>query len=118
MHAIALLALAFGFTGMILLDGQVFTHAVTGIVCGTVSIVCGIALIQRDRDRRWIGWVIAALGLGLAIWCGIEAPSAYPRQEKFNRRSREHREKIEGHNSRTRNTKRSTAFESVTYHAK
>jgi hypothetical protein len=92
MHAIAFLALVFGLMGMMLLDGQVFTHALTGIVCGMVSVVCGVVLSRRGRDPRWTSWMIAAMGLGLAIWCGIEAPSAYGRQKKFNDRSREHRE--------------------------
>jgi hypothetical protein len=98
MNTVALLALFFGFMGMMLLDGQVFTHAVIGIVCGIVSVVCGFVLSQRGRDPRWTSWMIGALGLALAIWCGIKAPSAYRSQQKFNNRSREHREKIQGQN--------------------
>jgi hypothetical protein len=95
MHALALLALFFGFTGMMLLDGQVFTHAVIGIVCGMVAVVCGMVLGRRGRSSRWTGWALAALGLGLGIWCGIESPSAYRYQKKFNDRTREQREKME-----------------------
>lgn len=98
MHALALLALIFGFTGMMLLDGQVFTHAMIGIVCGVVAVVCGVILARRDRGPHWTGWTFAVLGLALAIWCGIESPSAYRFQEKFNNRSREHREKLDRQN--------------------
>jgi hypothetical protein len=101
MRAVALPALVFGFMGTRLLDGQVFTHAVEGIMCGLVSFVCGVALARKGRDPRWTSWMIAALGLGLAIWCGIKSPAAYRSQQKFNDRSREHREKIQGQDQLT-----------------
>ena len=68
-----------------LLDGQVFTHAVIGILCGIVTVICGIALAQRPREPRWACWTFVALGLALGIWCGIESPSAYHFQQKFNK---------------------------------
>jgi hypothetical protein len=94
MNAVALLALIFGFGGMMLLDGQVFTHAMVGIVCGFIATACGVVLARRGREPRWIGWSFLVLGLALAIWCGIESPSAYRYQEKFNGR-REQRQKME-----------------------
>ena len=95
MHALALLALMFGFTGMMLLDGQVFTHAMIGIVCGVVAVSCGVVLVRRGRESRFFGWLFAVLGLALTIWCGIESPSAYRFQEKFNGRREERRQKME-----------------------
>ena len=41
MQALALLSLFFGFTGMMFLDGQVFTHAMIGVACGVVAAACG-----------------------------------------------------------------------------
>ena len=81
MNALALLALMFGFGGMMLLDGQVFTHAMVGIVCGLVAAACGVVLARRGREPRWIGWSFAVLGLALTIWCAIESPSAYRYQQ-------------------------------------
>ena len=98
MNALALLALMFGFTGMMLLDGQVFTHAMIGIVCGVVAAVYGVVLARRGREPRWTGWTFAVPGLALASWCGIASPSAYRFQEKFNTRSWEHGEKRDRQN--------------------
>lgn len=91
----------FGFIGMTLLDGQVFTHAMIGIACGVVAAVCGVVLVRRGRPSRWSGWTFSVLGLALAVWCGIESPSAYRYQEKFNNRIREHREKMDRQNQTT-----------------
>jgi hypothetical protein len=92
MRVIAFLSLFFGFTGLMLLDGQTFTHAVTGIICGTVAIGAGLACARKDHangGRRWGGLGMAALGLVLAVYCVVQLPSAYGFQEKFNTRSRE-----------------------------
>ena len=94
MHALALLALMFGFVGMMLLDGQVFTHAMLGIVCGVVAVSCGVVLVRRGSRSRFFGWLFAVLGLALTVWCGIETPSAYRYQQKFNDR-REKRQMME-----------------------
>jgi hypothetical protein len=94
-RVIALLSLMFGVMGLMLLDGQVFTHAMVGIFCGIVAAVCGVVLTRRGGKPRWTGWIFAILGLTLAIWCGIESPSAYRFQDNFNKKSREHREKME-----------------------
>ena len=69
-----------------LLDGQVFTHAVFGIVCGVVAVGCGI---------------MAALGFALGVWCIVLLPSAYRSQDKFNGR-REQRQQMK-EQSRTAN---------------
>jgi hypothetical protein len=94
-RVLALLSLMFGVTGLMLLDGQVFTHAMTGIFCGVVAAVCGVVLIRRERESHWTGWTFLCLGLTLAIWCATESPSAYGFQERFNNMSRQHREKVD-----------------------
>ena len=93
MRVVALLALIFGFMAQFLLNGQVFTHAVFGVVCGVAALVCGLASACRDRPHRWEGRIMAGLGLALGLWCVVMLPSAYPRQQQFNRR-REQRQKM------------------------
>lgn len=92
MRIIAWLSLFFGFTGLLLLDGQTFSHAVIGIICGVVAIGSGLMCARRDHangGRRWGGLGTAFLGLGLAVYCVIQLPSAYRFQEKFNTRPKE-----------------------------
>jgi hypothetical protein len=94
MSVIGFLALIFGFTGLMLLDGQTFSHAVMGIACGVAAIGSGLACSRKDYARgrrRWGGWVMAILGLGLAVFCVIQLPSAYRFQKQFNTRSKEYR---------------------------
>jgi hypothetical protein len=95
MRVIALLALLFGFmTGMIL-DGQTFSHAVLGIVCGIVAALSGLTSVRKDysdKGRRWLGRIMAGLGLALALFCAVQLPSAYRFQAKFNERSKKVRE--------------------------
>ncbi len=105
MRVIALLALIFGFTMQMLLDGQVFTHAVFGIACGVAAVVCGLAASRKDRRYRWEGWIMAGLGFALGVWCMVMLPSSYQRQERFNDRTRKYREKMERQNQ-TPNKKR------------
>ena len=95
MRVIALLALLFGFMAQMLLDGQVFAHAVFGIACGIVAIGCGLVSARSQHRYRSEAWVLAALGFLLGVWCIVALPSAYRRQETFNSRSRDYREKID-----------------------
>jgi hypothetical protein len=93
MRVIAFLALLFGFTGLMFLHGQTFTHAIIGIICGIAAMGSGLACARKDYangGRRWGGWGTAILGLGLAVYCVIQLPSAYRFQEKFNTRSKEY----------------------------
>jgi len=90
MRVVALLSLIFGFIGLQLLDGQVFTHAVMGVVFGVLAIAGGMWSAWRDRlDKACLrtGRVLAALGvllLGLSV---VQLPGAYERQARFNGRS-------------------------------
>ena len=95
MRPIALLCLLFGVIGMLLLDGQTFTHAVTGIVFGVVAVACGLFSARRDPPHRWEGRTMAGLGACLAIWCIVQLPSAYAFQKKFNDRKEQRRQKQE-----------------------
>jgi hypothetical protein len=96
MRVIALLSLFFGFTGLMILDGQTFSHSILGIICGIVAIGSGLACARKDYangGRRWGGRGVAILGLSLAVYCAIQLPSAYRFQEKFNARSKEYPER-------------------------
>jgi len=86
MRPIALLCLLFGFIGMLLLDGQTFTHAVMGLVFGAVAVACGMVSARRDPPHRWEGWIMAGLGVCLGVWCIVQLPSAYVFQKRFNDR--------------------------------
>jgi hypothetical protein len=91
MRVISLLSLFFGFMAQLLLDGQTFTHAVFGVVCGIAAVVGGLVSARKDyanEIRRWLGWIMASLGLVLAIFCVIQLPSAYKFQTKFNERTK------------------------------
>jgi len=84
--------------GLGLLDGQVFTHAVGGVVCGIVAVVAGLASARKDyadEGRRWLGRIMAGLGVALALFCIVQSPSAYRFQTKFNERSKKAREMME-----------------------
>jgi hypothetical protein len=59
MRVIALLSLLFGFTGLMLLDGQTFTHVVMGLILGVVAFACGFGSARRDQASptcRWEGF--------------------------------------------------------------
>jgi len=91
MQVIAILALIFGFMVQGILDGQTFAHAVLGIVGGLLAVTGGLVSVRQhnaDAGRIWTGWTMAILGLGLALWCSIQLPSAYRFEKKFNERSR------------------------------
>jgi hypothetical protein len=90
MRIAALLSLVFGLLGLMLLDGQVFTHAVMGIICGGVAIGGGLASARKDRSSpkdRWVGRTLAGLGLLLTLFSVAQLPRAYEFQTKFNERS-------------------------------
>jgi hypothetical protein len=91
MRVTALLAILFGFLAQMLLDGQVFTHAVFGIISGAAAIVCGLTSARTDPPHRWFGRIMAGFGLALGIWCLVMLPSAYRFQERFNHRREENR---------------------------
>src|SRR5258707_5551151 len=95
MRVIALLALIFGSMTQMLLDGQVFNHAVIGIVCGVAAVGCGLASSRKDRRHRWEGWMMAGLGMAIGVRCIVILPTTYQQQEKFNDRTRKYRERIE-----------------------
>ena len=104
MRVIALLPLLFGFMGMALLDGQTFTHAVMGIIFGIMAIAGGLGSAHKDyanKERRWLGRIMAGLGLVLALFCAIQLPSAYRTQTRFNERSRHAHEIMEAKPSPT-----------------
>ncbi len=95
MRPIALLCLLFGFMGLRLLDGQTFTHAVTGLAFGAVAVACGLVSARRDPPHRWEGWIMAGLGVCLGVWCIIQLPSAYVFQKQFNERNKQRRQQNE-----------------------
>lgn len=86
MRVLALLCLILGFAMQGVLDGQTFTHSVLGILCGGIAIGCALAAAREEPAHRWEGWIMAALGLALGIWCLIMLPSAYRFQQQFNSR--------------------------------
>ncbi len=105
MRVIALLALLFGFVQQLLLDGQVFTHAVYGIVCGVVAVACGLVSARKDRPHRWEGQIMAGLGFALGVWCIVKLPSSYNQERRFNDRSRKYREQRMDRHNKTPNIK-------------
>ncbi len=105
MRVAALLSLVFGLLGLMLLDGQVFTHAVMGLFCGGVAIGCGLASARKNRSGtkgRWVGRTLAGLGLLLALFSAGQLPGAYEFQIKFNERSSGQRERQEKTNENVR----------------
>jgi hypothetical protein len=89
MRVVALLSLLFGFMGLMLLDGQTFTHAVMGIIFGAAAFGCGLGSARKDFSNvlcRWEGRVMAGLGLVLVVVCVAYLPSAYRTQTRFNER--------------------------------
>lgn len=78
-----------------LLDGQTFMHAVFGIICGIAALVCGLGSARKDysnETRRWLGQIMAFLGVVLAVFSVIQLPTAYQTQTRFNERSKKIRE--------------------------
>jgi TRAP-type uncharacterized transport system fused permease subunit len=86
-RGIALLCLFFGFTTLLIKDGQVFTHALLGIVCGIATVVCSLIPVQNNYANgkgRWWGLVTAGLGVMLVLSCAIALPWAYRFQTECN----------------------------------
>ena len=95
MRVVAVLALIFGGMAQMLLDGQTFTHAVFGIICGVAAVFAGLGSARKDyaiEGRRWLGRIMAGLGLVLAIFCAVRLPSAFRYQAKFNEQVKKARE--------------------------
>lgn len=95
MRVVALLSLLFGFMGLMLLDGQTFTHAVMGILFGVAAAGCGFGAARKDFSNatcRWEGRIMGALGLVLVVICTVQLPSAYRFQTRFNERSKSQRD--------------------------
>jgi len=94
MRVIALLSLVFGFTGLLLLDGQTFTHAVMGLIFGVAAFACGFGSARRDHASpicRWEGRIMGALGWILIVVCVVQLPSSYRFQTRFNKKSADYR---------------------------
>jgi ABC-type Mn2+/Zn2+ transport system permease subunit len=95
MRIIALIALVSGVACGFILDGQVFNHAVIGLLCGVVATACafGLARTRRMNGKSRTGvWIMACLGLAMVAICLLSLPSAYRSQEKFNKRLEEIRQ--------------------------
>jgi hypothetical protein len=61
MRVIALLSLMFGFMGLMILDGQPFSHAVMGVIFGVAAVGCGLGSARRDYAnayRRRVGTIM------------------------------------------------------------
>jgi hypothetical protein len=102
MRVIALLSLLFGFMGLLFLDGQIFTHAVVGIICGIAAVASGLASARKDyadEGRRWLGRILAGMGVVLALFCVVRLPSGYRFQTRFNERSKKAREMMDATNN-------------------
>ena len=112
MRVVALLCLLFGFLGLGFLDGQTFTHAAMGLVFGAAAVACGLASARRDPPHRWEGWIMAALGVVLGLWCIVLLPSAYRFQQKFNgrREQRQHQEATPANKPAAANRAMTTQF--------
>src|SRR6267154_2674411 len=94
MRVIALLSLMFGFMGLMILDGQPFSHAVMGVLFGVAAVGCGFGSARRDRANaqcRWEGRIMGILGLILIVVCVVQLPSSYRFQSRFNQRSADYR---------------------------
>src|SRR5947209_6058417 len=105
MRVTALFSLLFGLLGLMLLDGQVFTHAVIGIICGGVAIGCGLASARKAQSStkdRWVGRTLAGFGLMLTLLSAAQLPGAYEFQSRFNKRSTGHRERQEKRDENSR----------------
>jgi hypothetical protein len=93
MRVVALLSLLFGFMGLMILDGQPFSHAVMGIIFGVAAVGCGFGSARRDRANptcRWEGGIMGLLGLLLIVICALQLPSSYRTQKRFNQMKLEH----------------------------
>jgi len=94
MRVIALLSLMFGFVGLMILDGQSFTHAVMGLIFGVAAFTCGFGSARRDHANltcRWEGRIMGALGWILIVVCVVQLPSSYRFQTRFNKTSADYR---------------------------
>ena len=81
-----LLLIAMAFP--LLLNGQVFTNNLVGIVFACCSLaVANVAywrIAERDRKRFWCS-LTGCVALLLAVVLAIQLPSAYAFQQNFNR---------------------------------
>jgi hypothetical protein len=100
MQTIALLFLLVGFIAQTISNGQTFTHAVFGMVCGIAAVFCGLGSARKAdlaRTPHWPGRIVACLGLAFALYCMVRLPSTYRGQKSFNEmneKAHENREQI------------------------
>lgn len=80
----------------LMLNGQTFAHACFGVFCGVAALTCGLASARKDPAHRWLGRIMAGVGVVLAIWCVVLIPSAYHYQKRFNDRREQRQEKNSG----------------------
>lgn len=89
MRAIALLELIIGFLAPLILDGQVFRHAVLGVVCVVIAFT-GALLLRRGHSsnpqRKRGARIVAGCGVVLATVSLSNLPSAFHSQERFDDR--------------------------------
>jgi energy-coupling factor transporter transmembrane protein EcfT len=82
MRIFALLSLVSGFLAQLILDGQVFDHALFGLVCGLITFLCSLFLLRKQSKRGFK--VLAGFGLLLLVLCLLSLPTTYRSQKKFN----------------------------------
>lgn len=94
MRPVALLCVLFGGLGQMVLDGQVFTHAVLAIVFGLLATICGLLSAGREPQHRHVGWGLGFLGAVVTLWGVWTIPGSYERQQRFNGRQKRSREQV------------------------
>ena len=82
MRIIALLTLILGFLAQLILDGQVFDHALFGVLCGLITFTCCIILLRKQS--KWGIKILAGFGLLLLVLSLLNLPSTYRNQKQFN----------------------------------
>lgn len=94
MRPVALLCVLLGGLGQLLLDGQVFTHAVQAMVLGLLATICGLLSAGREPQHRHVGWVLGFLGAVVTLWGVWTIPGSFERQQRFDGRQKRSREQV------------------------
>lgn len=81
MRVLALLSLVVGFCLQFLLNGQPYSNAWGGMLCGAIAATCGWIAARTDRERK----VFVGLGALLIVLCGVVMPGAWREQDRFNK---------------------------------